>query len=63
MWVLNVVYVVKLRVETSIIVSDDQLVFTPIAGQMIKSIAEVDYLVWDCTRKQSQVLGWRQILV
>lgn len=35
MWVLNVVYVVKLRVEASIIVSDDHLVFTPITGKMI----------------------------
>ena len=45
MWVLSVVYVVKLRVETGIIDSDDQLVFTPIAGQVIKSFAEVAYLV------------------
>ena len=45
MWVLSVVYVVKLRVETGIIVSDDKLVFTPVTSQLIKSFAEVAYLV------------------
>ena len=39
---MSVIYVVKLRVETGIVVSDDyQVVFTSVTGQMIKSFAEV----------------------
>jgi len=44
-WVLSAVYIIKLRVEASIIVSNDQLVLAPVARQLIKSFAEVAYLV------------------
>ena len=40
MWVLRVVYIVKLSVETSVVVSDDHLVFTPILHHMIESFAD-----------------------
>ena len=45
MWVLRVVYIVKLWVEASILVSNDQLVFTHVACQVIESFAEVAYLI------------------
>ena len=43
MWVLSVAYIIKVRVEASIVVSNDKLVLTPVSGQLIKSFAEVAY--------------------
>ena len=45
MWVLSVGYIIKFRVQASIIVSKDQLVLTSIVRLLIKSFTEVAYLV------------------
>ena len=64
MWILRVVYIVELSIKTSVVVSYDHLVFTPIFSQMIKSFADVAYLVafivWVVEKKESQVPGLRQ---
>ena len=41
MWILRISYIVKFCVESSIVVTYDQLVFAPILSQMIESFAEV----------------------
>ena len=42
---MRVVYIVELSVETDLVVSEDQLGFTPILSQGIERSTEVTYLV------------------